>query len=49
MSIRKTSTGTVTTTEGPLAKTAATEEPWMPEDDEELAEENKAADGGQEG
>jgi hypothetical protein len=30
----------VTGTEGPVTKTAATDEPWTPADDEELAEES---------
>jgi hypothetical protein len=32
--------GTVTETEGPVAKTAAGDRPWTPEDDEELAQES---------
>jgi hypothetical protein len=48
VSIRKTGSGQVTGTEGPVTKTATVEEPWTPKDDEELAEENREADGGHE-
>lgn len=46
MSFKKFGTGKVTGTEGPMSKTAAHQE-WTEKDDEELAEENREADGGE--
>lgn len=46
MSFKKFGTGKVTETEGTLSKTAGAQE-WTKKDDEELAEENTSADGGE--
>jgi hypothetical protein len=42
MSFRKhgSADGKVTGTEGPVTKTAAADQPWTPEDDDELAKES---------
>lgn len=46
MSFKKFGTGKVTETEGALSKTAAKDD-WTEKDDQELAEENREADGGE--